>query len=127
MPAAISVRPGSRLAVVQLTGLVSGREIADAADERSAHPDWDPAFRVIWDATGVAELDIPMDSFDTLLAQERRLRAEGEDGELVFVVRDEVWASLVTLFSRKLRDEARPMTVVPTLDAAYAHLGVEPD
>lgn len=127
MPAAISVRPGKRLAMVRLTGLVSGQEIAAAAVELSARPDWDPAFRVIWDATGVDELDVPTESFEVLLEQERRFRAEGEDGELVFVVRDEVWASLVTLFSRKMRAEARPTTVVPTLDAAYAHLGVEAD
>lgn len=124
MPADLTVRRADRLVHVRLTGRVTGDEIAETARAISQHRRFKPHFRVLWDASEVSALDVPQEAFERLVAQEREFRERGEDGELVFVVQDDVWASLVTLFSGTLRESARPIHVVATTEAAFVHLGV---
>lgn len=125
MPYALSVHPALRVGVVRLTGAVTGNDLIAAAAGLAGRPDWQGDYRALWDAEDMAGLDFTFDDLITLVTQERALRARGEQGELVVVVQDSIWASLVKLFTLKMRAEARPLTILSTAEDAWRHLGVE--
>lgn len=49
MSYAINIMPHRRLAVIELRGIVSGKELRTALDALVGHTDWEPGWHMIWD------------------------------------------------------------------------------
>ena len=120
----LSVAPAGHFGVVHLHGPTTGADILEAAEALASHSDWSGDFTAVWDATDMTDLDFGLQDLDRIIKQERRLRQSGEAGDIVVVVQDSVWVSLLTLFVRMMRDDRRAVRIVPDRAATCAHLGI---
>ena len=124
MPFDVAVFPEVRYGVARLSGTVSGDDILGGGEALAMHADWGRDFTAVWDASQMESLDFGLLDLDRVLKQERQHRGLGERGEILVIANDTIWLSLLTLFEKMLRDDRRPLHVVPTREAAATHLGV---
>jgi hypothetical protein len=125
MPFHHQVNPEHRLGVIWIYGLVMGHDIVGAHDALFLDKNWQPGFRVLWDAREIKELHLdPLDVEQFSMVVEK-LKPRIGDARVAVVTKREtdhfVAAMLTTKSSRILEDEQK---VFFTLKTAADWLGV---
>lgn len=119
--AAIRIDRQVGLALVELSGEVTGADIVEAAHTLHDLPEWDRRFDVIWDGRSVTMLSImPGDLSDMVEAKVN----DSIGKEIVVAVReiDQMMANLCALL---LRARGREAKVVATLGEAVVEAGLD--
>ena len=124
MPHDVSVYPDHRYGVVRLYGNGTGDDVAEGAAALATHGAWQRDFTAVWDASDMNGLDFGLNHLDRVIKQERLHREWGERGDILAILDNTIWLSLLTLYAKMLRDERRSLHVVRTRTEAESRLGV---
>jgi hypothetical protein len=107
------------MALVRMSGDVTGNDIARCAAALQADPDWCHHCTAIWDDREVNLLDVSPDG----LRQMVDVQASGETGPDLIVTQLPDRTLLMDLYARLVEIRGRPAAVFSTLDEALAHVG----
>lgn len=109
------------LAVVRVTGEVSGRDIARFAERLQSDADWAHDYAAIWDERGITSLDVTPDDMDVMVKGQAGI----ETGPDVVVTAQEDHELIMKLYAWRVRARGRPATVCSSMEEALDHLGVD--
>ena len=109
------------LALVRVSGAVSGARIARCAEALQSDPAWSFTYAAIWDERGITSLDVTPQDLEAMVSAQ----AKGQVGpDIVITVREDHEA-LLQLYAWRVRARGRPATVCRSLDEALAILELD--
>lgn len=116
-----AIDPAVGLALVRITGAVTGADIARCARALQADPRWTPDLAVVWDERGITSLDVTPEGLKKMVEAQTR-HATGPD----FIVTErEDHEILLRLYAWRVQARGRPAQVFASLEQALAALGLD--
>ncbi len=115
------IDPSRSLAVVTVTGDVTGKHLADCVHRLRTDARWTDHTAVLWDERDVRRLDVTLDDIEEMVEQQ----TSGQHGPDIVLTRREDHEAVMRLYTHRVRKTGRPAQVCSTLQCALDLLGID--
>lgn len=124
MPYDLHIDPAAGLTLVRFSGKLTGPEVMEAMEAVFTHPDWQPAFDVIWDGSRNRQLVLVPGELERFVALLDRHRSPPGAGRDVVVVVREVDYVVARLYEHLSRKYSQRLVLCHSLEQAVEKLGL---